>query len=94
MEHLSITFPETLRNELDLEEKRGSTKRSTLIQKAVRIYLKLKRQGAMQDLLKEGYLEIADEAGSIAEDFKILDKESLKYVDSRSEYNAMTRNRT
>lgn len=81
MEHLSITFPETLRHELDLEAKRERTKRSTLIQKAVRIYLKLKRQGAMQELLKEGYLEIADEAGKITEDFKSLDEESLKYVD-------------
>lgn len=81
MEHLSITFPEALRHELDAEAKREHTKRSTLIQKAVRIYLKLKRQGAMQNLLKEGYLEIADESGVIAEAFKILDGESLKYVD-------------
>ncbi|MFA7255358.1 MAG: hypothetical protein WC133_04600 [Candidatus Omnitrophota bacterium] len=81
MEHLSITFPETLRQELDEEAKLEHTKRSTLIQKAVRVYLKLKRRGVMQDLLKEGYLEIADEAGSIAEEFKALDKESLKYVD-------------
>ena len=35
----------------------------------------------MQDLLKEGYLEMADESARIAEDFKALDRESLKYVD-------------
>ena len=35
----------------------------------------------MQDLLKEGYLEIADEAGNLAEEFKTLGEESLKYVD-------------
>ena len=81
MEHLSITVTEALRHELDLEAKRERTKRSTLIQKAVRVYLKLKRQGAMQDLLKEGYLEMADESARIAEDFKALDRESLKYVD-------------
>lgn len=81
MEHLSITFPEALRHELDLEAKRERTKRSTLIQKAVRIYLKLKRQAAMQELLREGYLEIADESGVLVEEFRILDKESLKYVD-------------
>ena len=81
MEHLSITFPEALRNELDLEAKREHTKRSTLIQKAVRVYLKLKRRGIMQDLLKEGYLEIAEESIRIEKEFKTLDGESLKYVD-------------
>ena len=81
MEHLSITFPEALRNELDLEAKREHTKRSTLIQKAVRVYLKLKRRGIMQDLLKEGYLEIAEESIRIEKVFKTLDGESLKYVD-------------
>lgn len=81
MEHLSITFPEALRAELDLEAKREHTKRSTLIQKAVRVYLKLKRQNAMRDLLKNGYLEMAGEAEGIMNEFKALDQESLKYVD-------------
>jgi len=81
MEHLSITFPEALRRELDVEAKREKTKRSTLIQKAVRVYLKLKRQSAMQGLLKEGYLEMAGESDKIMNEFKRLDKESFGYVD-------------
>lgn len=48
----------------------------------------------MQSLLKEGYLEIAQEARRIAEEFKRLDKESLKYVDSRLGHDAMTRKST
>jgi len=81
MEHLSITFPESLRVELDHEARREGTKRSTLIQKAVRVYLKLKRRNAMQDLLKEGYLEMAGESERIMNEFRELDKESLRHVD-------------
>ncbi len=81
MEHLSITFPEGLKRALDLEAKRERTKRSTLIQKAVRIYLRLKRRNALVHLLKEGYQEMAGESGEIERDFMDLDSESLKYVD-------------
>lgn len=81
MEHLSITFPENLRKALDREAKREHTKRSTLIQKAVKIYLRLKRRNALVHLLKEGYQEMAPEADKIARDFQRLDDESLKYVD-------------
>ncbi|MBI4115380.1 MAG: hypothetical protein HY447_02270 [Candidatus Omnitrophica bacterium] len=81
MEHLSITFPEDLRQALDQEARREHTKRSTLIQKAVRIYLTLKRRKATSDLLREGYQEMAGESDQIMRDFKTLDNESLKYVD-------------
>jgi len=81
MEHLSITFPEDLRQALDLEAKRERTKRSTLIQKAVRVYLRLKRRNALVHLLREGYQEMAGEVEQIARDFKHLDNESLKYAD-------------
>ncbi|OGX06271.1 MAG: hypothetical protein A3G87_07485 [Omnitrophica bacterium RIFCSPLOWO2_12_FULL_50_11] len=81
MEHLSITFPERLREELDREAKRERTKRSTLIQKAVKVYLALKRRRAMAALLREGYEEIAAESRKITDEFTDLDRESLKYVD-------------
>lgn len=81
MEHLSITFPEDLRRALDLEAKRERTKRSTLIQKAVRVYLRLKRRNALVCLLKEGYREMAGESKEMELDFKGPDSESLKYVD-------------
>ena len=81
MQHLSITFPEALREELDLEARREKTKRSTLIQKAVRLYLKLKRRSALQNLLKEGYLEMTAESERIMNEFRDLDAESLKHVD-------------
>ncbi|MBI3617845.1 MAG: hypothetical protein HY210_06480, partial [Candidatus Omnitrophica bacterium] len=55
MVYLNITFPEDLKKELDLEVRQERTKRSTLIQKAVRTYLKLKHQKAVDALLNEGY---------------------------------------
>ena len=81
MEHLSITFPEALRRALDLEAEREGTKRSTLIQKAVRVYLQLRHRKALAELLREGYLEMTGESEQMAHDFKHLDHESLKYAD-------------
>jgi metal-responsive CopG/Arc/MetJ family transcriptional regulator len=81
MEHLSITFPEDLRHALDHEARLEKTKRSTLIQKAVRVYLKLKRQGQMDALLKEGYEEMTDVARKLEREFKQADGESIKYAD-------------
>ena len=49
MEYLSITFPEELKKALDQEAKREHTKRSTLIQKAVKVYLELKRRKHMTE---------------------------------------------
>lgn len=81
MEHLSITFPEDLRRALDREARFERTRRSTLIQKAVRIYLLLKKRREMETLLKEGYLEMAGESEELMREFKNLDRQSLKYVD-------------
>ena len=81
MEHLNITFPDDLRRALDLEAKRERTKRSTLIQKAVRMYLRLKRRKALGQLLREGYEEMAGEPEQVMKDFKGLDRDSWKYAD-------------
>lgn len=81
MEHLSITFPEDLKEALDSEAEREHLKRSTLIQKAVKVYLALKRQRAVTDLLREGYQEMADELRKVTGDFKHADRQSLKYLD-------------
>ena len=42
MEYLNITFPTKLKEQLDREVIKEKTRRSTLIQKAVRVYLGLK----------------------------------------------------
>ena len=81
MEHLSITFPEALRVELDQEAKKEHTKRSTLIQKAVRIYLELIKRRETTDLLKRGYQEMADESLQIMKEFEVVDRDTWKYVD-------------
>ena len=78
MIHLSITFLKDLKDVLDRKAKREKTKRSTLIQRAVRAYLRLKHQKSLQELLQEGYLEMTSESGKVMEDFKELDTESLK----------------
>ena len=81
MTHLSITFPEDLKVALDKEAKHEHTKRSTLIQKAVKVYLEIKKQKTTAQLLKEGYLEMADLDREMLDEFKCLDAESLKYAD-------------
>ncbi|MBI3009832.1 MAG: hypothetical protein HYY57_02480, partial [Candidatus Omnitrophica bacterium] len=56
-------------------------RRSTLIQKAVRVYLGLSRKKALRALLEEGYAELASEAKQLEREFARLDAESLKYAD-------------
>ena len=81
MQHLSITFPDDLKAALDQEAKREHTKRSTLIQKAVKVYLGLKRRRALEGLLREGYEEMTAESSRLVKDFQALDRESLKHLD-------------
>ena len=81
MEYLSITFPSDLKAALDQEAKREHIKRSTLIQKAVRIYLQLKKQKAVNNLLREGYQEMYGISQEMVRDFEKLDRDSLKHVD-------------
>lgn len=81
MEYLSITFPSDLKKALDQEAKRENIKRSTLIQKAVRVYLQLKKRENTKNLLREGYQEMYQVSKQITDDFEGLDKDSLKYVD-------------
>ena len=81
MVHLNITFPEELKAQVDKEAHREKTKRSTLIQKAVRFYLELKERRSKEVLLREGYQAMALESKKMMNDFKHVDRESLKYVD-------------
>ena len=59
MTHLSITFPEDLKVALDREAKQEHTKRSTLIQTAVRVYLGMKKRKELHERMKQGYIEMA-----------------------------------
>lgn len=81
VEHLNITMPAELREAVDFQAKKERTKRSSLIQKAVRVYLGLSRRKALRLLLQEGYQELAGEAKRLTQEFAPLDAESLKYVD-------------
>ena len=81
MEYLSITFPKDLKAALDREAKREYIKRSIPIQKAVRVYLQLKKQQEVKNSLCEGYQEMYGVSKQIQDDFSGLDKDSLKYVD-------------
>lgn len=81
VEHLNITLPIPLKKALDLEAKREHTKRSTLIQKAVALYLRVAEQKGIRELLKQGYLEMAAEARAVTRAFEMLDREALKYAD-------------
>ncbi len=83
MTHLSITFPDDLKVALDKETRREHTKRSTLIQKAVRVYLELKKRRETRELLKEGYQEMSKSSiiREIGEDFKYADAEAWENLD-------------
>ncbi len=81
MVYLNITIPEDLKEELDKEVAQQHTKRSTLIQKAVRTYLELKKRQKDSELLKEGYTEMYEDSKKMVDEFKDLDEDSLKYVD-------------
>ena len=81
MEYLSITFPKELKTALDQAAKREHLKRSTLIQKAVRVYLELKKRQAEKNLVREGYQEMYGTAKKMTDDFTGLDLDSLKHVD-------------
>jgi len=74
-------MPVDLREALDHEAERERTKRSTLIQKAVALYLRVAEKKSLRELLKEGYVEMAAEARSVTRAFEALDREALKYAD-------------
>ena len=80
-EHINTTIAPDLREAVDHQAKRERTKRSTLIQKAVRVFLGLSRQKTLRALLVEGYAELAPESGRLEREFARLYAESLKYVD-------------
>ena len=81
VEHLNITLPMDLKKALDHEAEREHTKRSTLIQKAVALYLRVAERKSLRELLKEGYVEMAAEAKAVTRAFETLDREALKYAD-------------
>ena len=81
MEHINITISPDLREAVDHQASQEHTRRSTLIQKAVRVYLGLSRKKALRALLEEGYAELATEAKQLECEFARLDTESLKYAD-------------
>ena len=80
-EHINITIPPELRQAVDQQAKREKTKRSSLIQKAVRVYLGLAKNRELRALMQEGYQEINQEARRLGQEFARLDAESLKYAD-------------
>ncbi len=79
-EHINITIPPQLREAVDQQAKREKTKRSSLIQKAVRVYLGLAKNRQLRALLQEGYQELNEEARRLEREFAKLDAESLKYA--------------
>lgn len=80
-EHINITMPHELREEVDQQARRRRTKRSTLIQHAVKVYLKLSDDKDLTNLLREGYIEMADEMRRLQQEFEHVDAEAWKYVD-------------
>ena len=81
VEHVNITLPNQLKRALDKEAERERIGRSTLIQKALQLYLNLLRRKMLTQRLREGYVEMAGEARLLSKEFSRLDEETLKDVD-------------
>jgi len=79
-EHINITIPANLKLRIDAESKRERIGRSTLIQKAVSLYLELIKKKRLKALLIEGYKEMTDESIKITREFEALDDEAMKYA--------------
>ena len=79
-EHINITIPLDLKLKIDEESKREHIGRSTLIQKAVSLYLELLKKRKLHSLLAEGYKEMAGESLAISRDFELLDNEAMKHA--------------
>ena len=82
VEHINITMPTILREALDREAELERLKRSTLIQRAVALYLRLAKKKQLHALLREGYVEMAAESQEVTRAFARLDQASLRHVDS------------
>ena len=80
-QHINITISPQLRVAVDQQAKREKTKRSSLIQKAVRVYLGLAKSRELRSLMQEGYQELNQEARLLGQEYAKLDAESLKHVD-------------
>jgi len=80
-QHINITIPVGLKARIDEESRRERIGRSTLIQKAVSLYLEIIKKRRLKRLLAEGYLDMAGEALKITKEFDGIDNEAMKYVD-------------
>ena len=79
-QHINITIPVDLKARIDEESRRERIGRSTLIQKAMSVYLELAKRKKIRALMEEGYLEMAEEALKITKEFEALDNEAMKYA--------------
>ena len=79
-QHINITIPANLKIRIDEESRRERIGRSTLIQKAVSLYLELIKKKRTRALLAEGYSEMAGESLKITREFEALDNEAMKYA--------------
>ena len=80
VEHINITMPPDLCEAVDRQAEHEQTRRSTLIQKAVRVYLGLSHRTSLRALLEEGYAALGPEAKRLEREFARLDAESLKHA--------------
>ncbi|MFH0764253.1 MAG: ribbon-helix-helix protein, CopG family [Candidatus Omnitrophota bacterium] len=80
-QHINITIPANLKIRIDEESRREHIGRSTIIQKAVSLYLELIKKKRIRALLAEGYNEMAGESLKITHEFELLDDEAMKYAD-------------
>ena len=81
MERFNIILPKALQKEIDAQAKKEKLNRSSFIRKTVYLYLRMKKQQAENQLMKEGCQATYNEMKKVNEEFRYADQETLKYLD-------------
>ena len=80
---IMITLPDSLLAEVDgfVAETKGN--RSELIRDAMRFYLQTQRYHRLREVLKRGYLEMAETNLSLSEESLLLENEAMERMPGR-----------
>lgn len=80
VKHINITLPEQLIERVNKIAEREHVSRSGLIKISLSAYIASLQQKRLKEMLKKGYLEMAEESRKISDEWLPLEKESLRNI--------------
>lgn len=80
---IMITLPESLLTEVDVFVAETKGNRSELIRDAMRFYLQNQRFHRLREVLKRGYLEMAETNLALAEESLLAENEAMEKLPGR-----------